>query len=120
MGCSGVPVPGGLTFPTRSVGGSGPAALLSGTLVVRAGCLHVVPETGDAYVVVWPDHLALRIDVAGVPVIMDGSTEVARVGGEVHIGGGEQPAGLPAVPGCPGLVWLGTEVVIPDDAPAVD
>lgn len=112
MGCTTTSVPDGYTFPTRIVGSSGPAALLTGVLLERSGCLYVAPETGDAYVVVWPDDLRLVIDPAGVPVVMNQSTEVARVGGVVRVGGGERGPDRPGVSGCPGPVWEGTEVVL--------
>ena len=111
----GQPVPEGYKFPTRSVGSSGAAALLTGTVVARNGCLYVMPEAGSEYLVVWPDDLRLVIDPVGVPLIMNGSTEVARVGSVVRIGGGERAPDLPGIPDCPGPVWDGSEVVPPEE-----
>lgn len=111
--CGAAPVPDGYVFPTRSTGNSGAAALLTGTVIERNGCLYVQPAAGTEYLVIWPDSLRLVIDDMGLPTIMDGSDVVARVGDVVRVGGGESAskAGGAVTQRCPGKVWEGGEIV---------
>lgn len=101
-------------FPSRPVGpdAAAMAALLTGTLVVRGGCLRV-EAPGLGYVVVWPRGYATDV-VAGQLVVVDGAgTVVGAVGRDIDLGGGEvdyaliadrDPETLPA--GCgAGPVW---------------
>jgi len=105
-----------VAFPQlRMRSGAFMAALLSGTLVLRDGCLGV--STGADFVgelIIWqPDYYLNRRD--GALEILDRTgTVVARVGAPIRIGGGEVPrsvdlerqlrAPLPA--SCTGPYWL--------------
>jgi hypothetical protein len=107
---------GGL--PTHRDLGGGPAALLTGTLILEGSCLYAVgSETTGRWLPVWPPNFGLAGDV-----VMDGTRPVARVGDVVKLGGGEyaghssdflrtlMDGDVPAE--CQhGAYWLVTEVV---------
>jgi len=109
-----------LAFPTWSTGNGGAAALTSGELRVDRGCLYVQQTVGGRHLVIWPDTWHVVLD-AGTPVVMDGDTEVARVGAQVMLGGGEVTRELiPATASACDMthVWGANSVVEPDQAPA--
>jgi hypothetical protein len=87
VGCSAPsPVPDGIALPRHGWTGGGPAALGSGTLQVHDGCLVLRQDDGTSYLIVWPGAARLAI-AQGVPAVTIGD-RTARLGDEIHLGGG--------------------------------
>jgi len=108
IACRATPAPpDGFEYPTHSVGGDAPTALLQGTLQEEGGCLYVQPTEGPRYFVVWPDTSYLAIQDS-VPTIMSDGMPYGQVGGEVRVGGGEASSMEARPPSrCAGPVWMG-------------
>lgn len=99
---------------------------ITGTLIEESGCLRIVSDfESESYLVVWPPHYTL--DAGSDPIqILDHSQDdqiVARVGEQVHMGGGggsspdyvSVPDGLDQQrpPDCPGPYWISGGVIAP-------
>ncbi len=106
----------------------GYAAAASGRLTLVDGCLRLV-DAGDpsdeGYLIIWPaSHYAQ--DENGTLAVYDGlGRQVAKVGDDIEMGGGEdnqtEPItetafGLqePTPPECPGPYWIMSRIVAPD------
>lgn len=72
-----------VTALVSSSGPSGDTALLTGTLTAENGCLAV-----STVYVVWPAGYSLSEEKAGIWLVDDSGTLVARIGDEVQMGGG--------------------------------
>lgn len=97
-----------------------------GTLIEESGCLRIVSDfESESFLVVWPPHYSLDADSAPFQ-ILDHSRDdqiVARLGQEVHMGGGEtrsfHHASVPddleqQIPrDCPGPYWISGGVISP-------
>lgn len=60
-----------------------------GRLILRDGCLLILPEAGRPQLVLWPPGFRLVRDAQGFAVADESGTILARVGDEVMSGGGE-------------------------------
>lgn len=71
-----------------------PAAEMGGKLILVGRCLRVVDnQSGASWLPIWPPEFTLSADEGGI-VIRNGADQVLwHVGDEVHIAGGEIPAG---------------------------
>lgn len=99
---------------------------ITGTLIVESNCLRIVSNVEtESYLVVWPPHYTL--DAGNDPIhILDHSQDdqtVARVGEQVHMGGGGgsslDHASVPddlqqqIPPDCPGPYWISGGIIAP-------
>lgn len=99
---------------------------ITGTLIQESACLRIVSDSDtESYLVVWPPHYTL--DAGSDPIqILDYSQNdqiVARVGEQVHMGGGGGPsldhASVPdnlqqqIPPDYPGPYWISGGVISP-------
>jgi|WetSurMetagenome_2_1015567.scaffolds.fasta_scaffold68074_1 hypothetical protein len=89
------------------------AALLPGELVLNNGYLYV-----SGNLIIWPYGYSLKIDGKDMFIIDDKGSQIARVGDQVKIGGGEIPAssveeiiGQPLPPDFNGTYWLAGDIV---------
>lgn len=110
------PVPNVSMPQLRVRSGAMMQALLTGTLLVEDGGLHVrLDEADTSYLVIWqPDYYLTDSD--GTLEILDrGGFVVARVGEPIRLGGGATSAGaaefnpqlqVPIPPSCGGPYWL--------------
>jgi len=72
----------GIRLPSHHLAGEGPAALKTGTLTDRGGCLFI--EAGpDRSAVIWPQGFSRDGDL-----IYQGDRMIARVGSLIELGGG--------------------------------
>lgn len=79
-----------LTYPYQGVG---MLALGGGRLVIHNGCLAVADRSPRPIYVVWPDGYSMVYRQHDVPILIDAlGREVARLGDEVTLGGGNVPA----------------------------
>ncbi len=104
-------------FPTHDASTGGMAALLTGVLENRAGCLYVtMGDGGGSYLVIWPATVSLGLDALGTPTLFEEGRSLGKVGDTLRVGGGEfDRSALPPEAGrCPGLVWLASEMVQPE------
>lgn len=85
----------GIFFPQQRPGPeAGPTALASGRLFVdEDGCLRVKPDTGPAWIPVWPASLELETEDRRIRIRNSEGQTVAVVGEKVFMGGGQ--VGLP-------------------------
>ena len=66
--------------------------LLVGELILVDGCLRVKANDSDiSYLLVWPPDFSLRIQTEEIEILNGIGQVVARVGDEIHTGGGEVP-----------------------------
>ncbi len=101
-------------------------ALLTGTLLEVGGCLRVKPDypsTSTTYsLVVWPPHVKLSTQNGSISIHNEAGEEIAHVGGEIRLGGGEirtlgalqsikQLLSEQPQDACPGPYWLAGEIV---------
>jgi hypothetical protein len=79
-------------FGSRAV----PAAEYSGQLVLRDGCLRIEGDT--SYVLIWPPGYGLDLVSGTVHILDAGGRDMAHVGDEIYVDGGETPVrGIPAI-----------------------
>ena len=79
--------PDGLFFPTVPRQDAYPAALLSGQLVVRSGCVMAGGRGGS--ILLWPDGYTARAGVDGRMQVLDENGAVVGTEGDtVTVGGG--------------------------------
>lgn len=86
-------------------------ALIFGELRLVDGCLRV--GSGPGHLLVWPPGFSLSTENDGVEILNGAGQVVARVGEEVHMGGGEVPfieeaarTRLKIPADCPGRYWI--------------
>jgi hypothetical protein len=64
-------------------------ALIDGKIVEVDGCLRLIASSDDtSYLIVWPPDFGLDIDGSDIRIRVGISQIIARVGQEVHMGGG--------------------------------
>jgi len=115
---------GGASLPThRDWGGSSPGALQAGRLTLAGNCISLVDDqTAEKWLVVWQPGTSRN----GAEIVGPGGSELAQIGDEVSIGGGEYDAGsvvsqltAPITPECQtDLYWLVGDVTV-DSRPSV-
>lgn len=83
------------------------AALLEGRLELQGECLRVVPPwEPEGFVIVWPPGFGVEAQDEKLVVINGGGSVIARVGGDVALGGGQPPRKMfPVDSRCPGEIW---------------
>ncbi len=108
-------------IPTNEEQGSA-AALLTGNLIIVNNCLRITVRNGAAdYLIIWPTHLSLDTKNNPLKIQNKQGQTVARVGDQIHLGGGEVPTSaatwlstklrnkLPDT--CPGPYWLASDII---------
>jgi hypothetical protein len=118
LGCQSTP--DGYFLPTNHLSGSGPGALIRGTIEIDDGCLYVhEADTDSLYLILWPQGSSMQQDANGVYVASDGRT--IREGSEVALGGAaysdfpNDQSDSDSVP-CSGPWWLATDVMQGQDS----
>lgn len=92
--CAGPPVDPGsgdeIFFPQHGESGSGPAALLAGTLRLANGCLIIeADDSGVRNLVLWPSDWTIESSTDGIRVEDELAGHGARPDEHVTVGGGE-------------------------------
>jgi hypothetical protein len=79
----GVPV----VLPIHTLTGAMPAALITGKLAFKDGCLTISDQTGTSYEAVWPMGFSAR-RAGDLVLIVGPSGQVFGTGGQISLGGG--------------------------------
>lgn len=96
------------------------AALLEGRLELQGDCLRAAPplkpEEFEGFVVVWPPGFGVEMQDGELAVVNGGGSVIARVGGQVGLGGGQPPKHVfDEESRCPGEIWHALSVHVTSD-----
>lgn len=86
-------------FPKKRAGLSGGEALMEGQLVLENGYIRLIyifdvepTYVETSYFLIWPYGFSLNTESEEIKILDENGNEVARVGENILVGGGEAPA----------------------------
>lgn len=114
--CSSIPDASSIgAFPTSSKPASGgDLAYVTGQLVLKDGCLRLVDDLGDSFLIRWPYGYSYREASETLEILDSGGQFKVGVGSTLGLVGGTEEGGISDVP-CAGPVWYAWEVTAPTD-----